>query len=81
MRRICEYCSDKETCSYLKHGHESKCLGVQDYDLGYEEAIDNICEWLKDSLFAFVEYDLLNGINIDYCHLNKQLRKAMEERQ
>lgn len=41
--------------------------------------INKACEWLDDNLFAFVEYDHLNGINIDHAQLNKQFKKAMEE--
>lgn len=41
--------------------------------------IEKACEWLNDNLWSFVDYDHLNGINIDYGQLNKQFCKAMEE--
>lgn len=41
--------------------------------------LNKACEWLGDNIMEFVEYDHLNGINIDYGQLNKQFRKVMEE--
>lgn len=41
--------------------------------------IEKACEWIGENLIEFVDYDHLNGIDIDYGQLNKQFRKAMEE--
>lgn len=45
-----------------------------------ERCIKKACEWLTDSLYAFVSYDENDGIGlkIDYTQLTKMLRKELE---
>lgn len=50
MRSICQNCLDKGKCGFLRNGHESKCLDVQTYDWGYEDAVSKACEWLSTEL-------------------------------
>lgn len=46
----------------------------------YQRGIDikKGVEWLCDNIIEFVEFDHLNGIQIDYGQLNNEFRKAME---
>lgn len=45
MRRICEVCNIKNSCPYIKKGRTRDCIDVQTTDYGYEEAVDNTCEY------------------------------------
>ena len=83
---VCKFCCGRRTCCVgTKHFHPCKtytaCVECWDESAKrqHELDIEKACEWLGDNLIAFVEYDHLNGINIDYGKLNKELRKAMED--
>lgn len=73
MRAICKVCKYKSDCGYLKRNKVGDCIGVQDSDCGYEEAVEKAAEWLETAL---------NGDNIEGCKDSKQLiedfKKAME---
>lgn len=75
--RAKEYITNCRTVPANKMGR------LQGYICGATEQrkidIDKACEWLDENLIGYTDYDHLNGINIDYGQLNKQLRKAMEE--
>lgn len=40
--------------------------------------IEKAAEWLSDNINEYVDFDHLNGIQIDYGQLDKVFRKAME---
>lgn len=40
--------------------------------------INRAYEWFFDNIIEFVEFDHLNGIQINYCQLDNEFRKAME---
>ena len=41
MRKICEVCKDKDSCSYIKQGKVGDCIDVQTSDYGYDEALED----------------------------------------
>lgn len=50
MRYICNTCNSKDSCTYIKNNKERDCIDVQTSDYGYVEAIDKVCQYLKDHI-------------------------------
>lgn len=69
MKRICEYCKDNKNCSYLKSSITYKCPSVQDYDLGYEAAIDKACEVYRQELADII--GIFNKFGKDLFNINE----------
>ena len=81
MEKICEICGQKD-CGYINREMEYKCQRVQDYQLGFDDALSKACEWLKGEMFE-EDIDGENYVcsstadNIDEFINN--FKKAMEE--
>lgn len=69
-RQLCNNCEAKENCSYISRNLERKCsfkeTTMYGWELGYEDAIEKACEWLKKST-------ILADTTIE------RFKKAMEE--
>ena len=77
MRAICNVCSTKDTCSYLKRGKEGECIDVQTSDYGYEEAVEKACQYLRDN----IDHALTIYHNDTWCSLDNfitEFRKALQ---
>ena len=50
--KICQVCAHSATCGFTTRSLQDKCPTIQQYDdgydLGYKEAVEKACEWLKN---------------------------------
>lgn len=76
MREICKYCDYKDKCSYVKCDKANDCIDVQTSDYGYEEAINNVCDWLREHWREYIDTDR-DGM-IRFAGWEKDLRDAMD---
>lgn len=75
MKRICEYCKDKDTCQYIKRNKVGDCIDVQTSDYGYEEAVNNTCEYFLPLLKRI-------GCSPDGAQeILRKYKQAMEDKQ
>ena len=81
-RRLCNNCEVKENCSYINRNLESKCSFIETtmygWELGYKDAIDKACEFLKS-----YRQETPDGMGYIAGIVNDEtiedFRKAMEE--
>lgn len=73
MRSICNTCSFRNTCNYLREARELECTYVKVSNCGYNEAVLKAVNWLESAL---------NGDNIEGCKDSNKLiedfKKTME---
>lgn len=67
MKKLCEQCGQKN-CGFVNRGMEEDCDKVQWYQQGYDDAVDNTCEWLEDNYPYYFDTDI-----------EEQFKKAMEQ--
>lgn len=76
---LCNNCEAKENCSYINRNLERKCsfreTTMYGWELGYNDAIDKACKWLKFNYAEFTDNTRL-GIKID--ELVKDFKKDMK---
>lgn len=79
-KELCRKCSRKETCPYILRKMEYKCQYLSDmmygWELGWKDAINKACEWLK---FNYVEFTDNSRLGLNINELIKDFKKAMEE--
>lgn len=50
-KQLCNNCEAKENCSYISRNLERKCsfqeTTMYGWELGYRDAVDKACEWLR----------------------------------
>lgn len=55
-KRLCDNCEAKENCSYISRNLERKCTfqetTMYGWELGWQDATDKACEWLKSELIT-----------------------------
>lgn len=49
MEKICEQCN-KPDCGFVSRNIQDDCERVQDYQQGYDDAVDKVCTWLRTYL-------------------------------
>lgn len=67
-KTLCNNCEAKENCSYMSRNLEGKCsfreTTMYGWELGYKDAIEKACEWLKDNhADIFIRY--IRGYDAD----------------
>lgn len=77
MRSICTVCEHNSSCSYIKRGRTGDCIDVQTTEYGYEDAINDVCNWLKKNWRNYVDQDK-DGM-IRFAGWESDLRNAMLE--
>ena len=83
-KTLCNNCEAKENCSYISRNLESKCsfkeTTMYGWELGYRDAVDKACEWLKDYVADYLDRDKQYQLPIiDVVELITDFRKEMEE--
>ena len=67
---LCEQCGKPQQCGYVDRNLEDKCPVIQEtmegWELGFQDAIDKACEWLKCNFNMPDDFEF-------------HLKKAMEE--
>ena len=67
---LCQQCGKPQQCGYVNRNLEDKCPVIQEtmegWELGWQDAIEKACEWLKKST-------ILADTTIE------RFKKAMEE--
>ena len=74
MKKLCEQCGQKD-CGFINRSMEDDCEKVQLYEQGYDDAVDEACEWWTEEL----SYPSMTQEELRWCK-NKvnAFRKAME---
>ena len=71
-QRLCNNCEAKENCSYISRNPKRNCsfkeTTMYGWELGWQDAIEKACEWLKEN-FSFDE--------AGYCETNIYSTKSM----
>lgn len=84
QKQVCMGCGDCANCGFISRNLESDCphmiAKMDGWELGWQDAIDKACEWLKFNYVEFTDNSRL-GLNINELikDFKKDLKKAMEE--
>ena len=69
---LCQQCGKPQQCGYVNRNLEDKCPVIQEtmegWELGWQDAIDKACEWLKCNFNIPDDFEF-------------HLKKAMEKQQ
>ena len=73
-KEYCNNCNLHNHCGFVNRGMEDGCSEMAAFSLGYEKAIEDVCEYLKYDLCMYWSQK-----KVDPTDFIRELRMQMEE--
>ena len=78
-QEYCNKCDLHENCAFVLRGLERKCTDLDIFAGGFEQAIEQVSEWLDKEALGYIRTDFDSKfLGFDYKELIDDMKKDLE---